>query len=364
MHADQKPFVSILMPALNEEAYISAALASIMPQRDEVHYEVLVIDGGSTDRTRAIVEEIAASNSRVRLVANEKRIQAAAVNLGARTADARARYLVRADCHLHYPEDFVERCVSTLADKNVASVVVPMHTEGTTCLQRAIAAAQNSRLGNGGSAHRRPGWSGLVEHGHHAAFDRKTFLDLGGYDEDFTHNEDAEFDKRLVQSGARIFLDSGAAITYYPRTSFAALARQYFSYGWGRASTLIKHSSLPRARQMLPVAAFLANLAAAALSVIDLRFLLLSAAYVLACSVWGLGLAIAKRQICLVLAGPAAIVMHMSWAAGFLLKLLRDRPAGVARARRSWSETLAPLRSNERDRSQARREEIPAPQAR
>jgi succinoglycan biosynthesis protein ExoA len=323
--ADSKPFVSILMPALNEERYISAAIASIIPRSPDVPFEVLVIDGGSTDRTQEIVQAIAVSDPRVRLIVNDKRIQAAAVNLGATVADARARYLVRADCHMSYPDGFVEQCVSQLAALEVASIVVPMRAEGSTCVQRAIAAAQNSRLGNGGSAHRMAGQSRLVEHGHHAGFDRDVFLELGGYDETFTHNEDAEYDRRLVQSGRQIYLDGAAVLTYYPRSDFLSLARQYFKHGAGRASTLLKHRTPPGVRQMLPVAAMIACLLSLGLAILHPAFLAVPAGYGGACTAWGLMLAAWQRQACLILAGPAAITMHMSWAVGFVHRLCCGR---------------------------------------
>lgn len=323
MVADTIPLVSIIMPALNEEHYISAAIASIIPKTDEVRYELLVVDGGSTDNTARIVAAFAASNPRIRLISNAKRIQAAAVNIAARLADPRSKYLVRADCHLRYPDGFVERCIEGLRAKQVASIVVPMHTEGTTCLQKAVAVAQNSKLGNGASAHRLPGWSGFVDHGHHAAFDRQTFLELGGYDEAFTHNEDAEFDSRLIRAGKRIYLDGEAAVTYYPRSSLGPLARQYFAYGWGRASTLLKHRALPKVRHMLPVFVLLGCVASAGLATFHLGFLAFPIAYVLVCIVWGFYLAVREREMCPALSGLAAIVMHMTWAAGFLARLIR-----------------------------------------
>jgi succinoglycan biosynthesis protein ExoA len=320
---ESMPFVSIVMPALNEERYISQAIASIIPKSGSLLYELLVVDGGSTDDTRKIVEGIAASNPRIRILGNTKRIQSAAVNIAARLADPRSNYLVRADCHLRYPEGFVERCIGELSSKNVASVVVPMRTEGTTCMQRAIAAAQNSRMGNGGSAHRIQGQSGFVDHGHHAAFDRKTFLELGGYDEEFTHNEDAEFDKRLVGSGKRIYLDSHATVTYYPRASLGSLARQYFRHGAGRASTLLKHRTIPKMRQILPVAVLLGCAGSLALSFFHPLFLAFPFAYGASCILWGIGLAMRRREACLALSGIAAIVMHMSWGCGFLKSLLK-----------------------------------------
>lgn len=318
-----KPFVSIVMPALNEERYIAAALASIAPRSSTLDYEILVVDGGSTDRTRAIVEAEAAVNPRIRLVRNDKRIQSAAMNLAARLADPRSRYLVRADCHSHYPERFVERCIATLIDTQAASVVVPMRTQGTSCMQKAIAGAQNSRLGNGGSAHRAGGRSGFVEHGHHAAFDRDAFLALGGYDESFTHNEDAEFDVRLVRSGRRIFLQHEAAILYFPRSDLVSLARQYFKYGSGTARTSLKHKVVPKLRRALP----LAILAACATSLLVAPVLpiaiLVPALYAALCLTWGLALAVKWRDRCLMLSGPAAMVMHLSWAVGFLSQLTR-----------------------------------------
>lgn len=329
MPASSQPFVTIIMPALNEERYIAAAIASIVPRSQELQFEVLVVDGGSTDRTRAIVEELAAKDARIRMLHNEKRLQAAAVNLGARLADARSVCFVRADCHLTYPEGFVERCMRTLRQQDVASVVVPMRTEGSSCLQRAIAAAQNSRLGNGGSLHRSAGRSGLVQHGHHAAFDRRTFLALGGYDETFTHNEDAEFDMRLVRSGEKIYLDTEAMVTYHPRADIASLARQYFRHGTGRARTLSKHRSLPLVRQLLPVAVLVACLMSLLLVAVHPAFAAIAVLYVLACITWGSALAVRHRQACVLLSGFAAMTMHMSWAAGFVRGLVltwRDRP--------------------------------------
>jgi succinoglycan biosynthesis protein ExoA len=315
------PFVSIVMPALNEERHIRDAIASIVPRPGVLDYELLVLDGGSTDRTRAIVAELAAADPRIRLIPNERQLQSAGVNLAAQLADPRSAHLVRADCHMLYPDRFVERCVRDLSEKQVASVVVPMHTRGATCMQRAIAAAQNSRLGNGGSAHRLIGWSGFVEHGHHAGFDRRTFLELGGYDESFSHNEDAEFDTRLTRAGRRIYLNGDIPVTYFPRADLVSLARQYFRHGRGRASTLIKHRTRPRMRQVLPVAIVLANALSLGLAIFQPSFLLLPLLYALLCLLWGAALAIRERDACLAFSGIAAIVMHVSWGTGFLARL-------------------------------------------
>lgn len=334
------PFLAVIIPALNEEAYIAGCLQSLIGQWPEQACEILVVDGGSTDRTPAIVAEFATRHPMVRLIPNPHRIQSAAMNLGARLASPRAAVLIRADAHAVYPADFVRRCVAELLRTGATSVVVPMHTMARdgNGLQRAIAAAQSSKLGNGGSAHRVGATSGFVEHGHHAAFDRAFFLSLGGYDESFTHNEDAELDHRASLSSGRIWMCADAPVVYFPRTSLAALAKQYAKHGGGRARTLRKHRLTPKPRQMAPVAALLGCAAGLAAAPILPAAAAATLAYPLACFGWGAAQAARRRDPWMLAAGPAMVVMHLAWAMGFLRSLARaSRPPAEAMA------SVAPL---------------------
>lgn len=312
------PLVTIAMPALNEARHIAAAITSVLPDRDGLACELLVVDGGSSDGTCAIVQALSERDPRIRLIHNERRIQASGLNLAARLADPGSAYLVRADCHAAYPAGWVQNLVDTIRLREAVSVVVPLLTVGVSPVQRAIAAAQNSRLGNGGSAHRLGGISGYVQHGHHAVFDRREFLRVGGYDESFTHNEDAELDRRLCMGGGRIYLAAELAVTYFPRESLRSLARQYYLYGRGCARTLEKHASLPGLRQILPALVLLYALAALALAAVAPGLMILVALYVAVCGLSGLALALKAREPILAMSGPAAIAMHLSWAAGFL----------------------------------------------
>jgi hypothetical protein len=83
-----------------------------------------------------------------------------------------------------------------------------MHTAGHTCFERAAAAEQNSILGNGSAAHRNETGGRWVEHGHHALMTINAFRAVGGYDETFTHNEDAKLDARLKVEGFHIYLSA------------------------------------------------------------------------------------------------------------------------------------------------------------
>jgi succinoglycan biosynthesis protein ExoA len=314
--------IPIVVPTLNEEAYIVKCLRSLLRQAPEDQLQILVLDGSSTDRTVELVESLRVEHPCISVVHNPKRLQSAAVNLAATVADPRGSVLFRADAHSEYPPNFVRDCLQALQAPGVTSVVVPMRTVGSGRWERAIAAAQNSRLGNGGAAHRIGGRSGFVDHGHHAAFDRKFFQTIGGYNETFSHNEDAEFDYRTSQAGGKIWMCAEAAITYFPKRQFGALAKQYYRHGRGRARTLLTHRLRPKIRQVGPLLILFAAFAGALLAPVNLIFGLLPLTYVLLCLTWGLMRALAARDPWMLAMGPACITMHLSWSAGFLSALV------------------------------------------
>jgi succinoglycan biosynthesis protein ExoA len=325
--SDTMPIVTVVVPVLNEEAHIAECLNGLLAQDFEGEVEILVLDGGSTDRTRAIVGDYVDRYDIIRLIENPRRLQSAACNQAARLAAEGASVLIRADAHALYPRDFISLCVDTLRFDSITSVVVPMRAAGQCGFQRAAAAVQNSWLGNGGSAHRGEGRSGFVDHGHHAAFDMAFFRQVGGYDERFTHNEDAELDHRMRAAGGRIWMCRSAGIVYFPRSGWRSLARQYFNHGKGRARMLRKHALRPRPRQLAPLLSMAWSAAGLALMPVSPWFLSLPLSYALACCATGAAVARRSGDPTLLIAGPIAMTIHMSWAAGVLNTLLTTRTA-------------------------------------
>ena len=70
------------MPAYNADRFIEVALRSLLREREAVALDIIVIDDGSTDGTRAIVERLASSHAEVRLLENPRKGIAAARNTG------------------------------------------------------------------------------------------------------------------------------------------------------------------------------------------------------------------------------------------------------------------------------------------
>jgi succinoglycan biosynthesis protein ExoA len=309
---------------LNEQAHIARLILEISDVPPWLDQLIVVVDGGSVDATPEIVARIAARNPRVRLLANPQKLQSAGINLAARTFGAGRRWLVRIDAHSAYPRGYIASLVKEARFTGAASVVVAMSSRGRTGFQSAAAAAQNSILGTGGSAHRRPGKAEFVDHGHHALFDLQWFLALGGYDEGLSHNEDAEYDARLSRAGGGIWLTRETEVVYFPRSHPVELFRQYANYGRGRAATLMRHRMRPKIRQILP-----ACVAPALLALPFSPWIPVAAVPALIwcalCLVFG---PVAGRQggvKSAAMTGFAAMVMHLAWSVGFWRQVLAER---------------------------------------
>lgn len=314
-----------VIPCLNEAAHLPKLLAQML---DEPGIDLLAIaDGGSTDGSREIVRRWSETDPRIRLLDNPQRLQSAGVNLAVATFGNGFDWLLRIDAHCLYPEGYVATLLAAATAQECDAVVVPMITRGRDGFQLAAAAAQNSVLGTGGSAHRHVGEGGkFVEHGHHALMSLPLFRKIGGYCESMPCNEDAEFDHRFGLVGGKIWLEPAAAIVYFPRSSPMALARQYFRYGSGRARNLLRHRMKPRLRQLFPLAVPVA-LAVLPLATIDPLWAVPAAGWLALCLALGGIAGLRQGGGWALLAGAAAAIMHLAWALGFLRELA-ENPCG------------------------------------
>jgi succinoglycan biosynthesis protein ExoA len=321
----------IVIPCLNEAAHLPGLLDGLCADPAAANARIVVADGGSTDGSADIV--LKRTDPRITLLPNPRRIQSAGVNLAARTFGADADLLVRVDAHAGYPVDFLSQLVAAQSESGADSVTVAMRAAANTrsCFQRAVAAAQNSVLGAGGSPHRKAGERRWVDHGHHALIKLAAFRAAGGYDENFTHNEDAEFDARLVRNGGRILLAADIAIDYFPRSNARALAKQYFKHGQGRARTTLKHRLALKPRQLAPISIAPA-VALALLAPLTLWAALPATVWLGACLSYGLWLGVRERDACAAAAGIPAAIMHFAWSVGFLREWVtaaRHRPTAA-----------------------------------
>jgi len=318
--------VLVAIPTLNEALHIEAVIDQLYVDLPACEVQFVIADGGSTDGTIEVIRRLTEDRQGLSFVHNPQRLQSAGVNLVVRQYGQDADVLVRCDAHASYPRGFLRSLVESLQEVDADSVVVPMDSVGDSCLQRAVAWVSDSAIGSGGSAHRGGRQSRFVDHGHHAAIKMESFRRAGGYVETFSHNEDAEFDCRLRALGGKIYLDTDIRIEYQPRASLPKLFKQYFNYGKGRSRTVRRHPTSFKVRQFAVPAFMSACAVAIVLSPLLPLLLMLPAFYIFVLAATSLSITLKKRSVCGLLAGPAAMTMHVSWALGFMsgILLLRE----------------------------------------
>ena len=317
-HSNQ---VLVVIPALNEADHIEQCLRSLIDDDPFMTgVKIVVADGGSTDGTQEIVTQFTRHHPDLHLVDNPQRLQSGGINIAVtQHAAPQHRLLIRCDAHAVYPVNYVRDIVSAFErHPDAASVATVMDAKGSSCFQRASAWVVDTPLGSGGSAHRGGSKSGWVDHAHHAGFRLDWFQRIGGYDPEFSHNEDAEYDHRLGLAGGRIWLDADIRLDYQMRPTPGRLFRQYWTYGRGRAKTVLKHSMRPRLRQVIPVINFALIADCLIFGFFWKPLLIWPGIYLGALIAVSCVGAIKMRSPCGAWAGVVLGIIHNAWAAGFI----------------------------------------------
>ncbi|MEL6637502.1 MAG: glycosyltransferase family 2 protein [Bacteroidota bacterium] len=225
--------ISLLLPCWNEIDFIEAVLRNALEQKiSSEEMEILVIDGGSDDGTREVVQRYAATHPQIQLLDNPDRYVPQAMNRGIHAA--RGEVIIRWDAHAAYPTDYVSRLVDYLEREGVDNVggrweIAPRNPGARA---RAIALVLAHPLGVGNATYR------LAKEGARevdtvpfGCYPRRVFERFGQYDERLRRNQDIELNRRILRGGGRIVLLPEVVITYYARSTYGGLWRNNFANG-------------------------------------------------------------------------------------------------------------------------------------
>jgi glycosyltransferase involved in cell wall biosynthesis len=311
----QLPAVSVVLPVLNEELHLANAVQSILSQDYAGTLEIILALGPSKDKTNEIAERLASANTRISLVNNPSGRTAVGLNLALNKSTNPV--IVRVDAHAEIQRNYISLAIEVMRLSGAVNVGGIMGAQGVSSFEKAVARAMRSPLGVGASRFHTGGDSGYVDTVYLGVFLRAAVIAVGGFDERFIRAQDWELNFRLRQAGGKIFFDPRLHVTYRPRSTVRALAKQYFEYGRWRRVVSRRHKGTINYRYLAPPFSLIAALLSIILAVA------LNALFIIPAAIYGIflifaSLLIGKGIIEKILLPMVLFTMQMSWGLGFL----------------------------------------------
>lgn len=321
--------VAVVMPVLNESAFIGRTLEQIyLLEYPMERVEVVVADGGSTDNTRAIAESFKGRFGSLRVLDNVSRYPSAGRNVGIRHSTALC--VIVLDGHICLPAKQLFRDMIDIFERTGADCLCrpqPLNPPDIDEFQAAVAACRKSLLGHRPGSEIYSDAEGFVDPTSSGAMYRRTVFDeVGRFDESFDACEDVDFNYRVRRAGLKAYLSPKLKVLYYPRESLAKLWRQMFRYGKGRFRFAYKHRawSLTEWLAGAGAAAFVFFFCLALVSPTAREiFVTATGLYILALIFFSAYLAARERHMGCLLLGPLIFpTIHFGLGFGFLSGLL------------------------------------------
>ncbi len=247
--------ISVIVPVRNEEKFIRGTLDGLLEQDYPAdRFEVLIIDGESTDSTAQIVREYVSEHPNVHLFANPKKWSSAARNIG--IEQARGEAVVVVDGHCEFVDDqYLNNLEAAFSRDDIVCLGRPQCLEisGGSLMQQAIALARASRLGHHPDSFIYSDQERTVPaHSVAVAYRRSVFDQVGKFDEQFDACEDVELNHRIDKAKLKCLLAPKILLRYHPRASLRGLFRQMGRYGRGRIRLSRKHPETFSLKSFVP----------------------------------------------------------------------------------------------------------------
>lgn len=309
------PAISVIIPVLNEQNHLAAAVKSVLGQKYSGDIEVLLALGPSRDNTNRVAAELAAADKRIRLIDNPRGLTTVGLNEAVR--QSKHGIVVRIDAHSEPAPGYLENGVRILLEKKADLLGGIMDAKGTSAFQKAVAWAYTSRFGIGGAKFHVGGDEGEAESAYLGIFQKSALERVGGYDEGIVRGEDWDLAQRIKKSGGLVWFSPELKVTYWPRGTWSKLAKQFMSTGIWRGDLTRRNASGASLRYWIPpvlVGAVAWGLFLLAnghwYGILPSAVYLMGVAF-LASTASGLSL---KSRVALLIALPT---MHFSWGLGF-----------------------------------------------
>ena len=226
--------VSIIITARNEEKYLPMLFEDILNQTYPLqNIEVVLMDSNSTDNTRKLMEEFKNNNESlsVKIVTNERQIQAAGFNEGVKHATGDV--VLKIDAHSRIPQDFVQKNVNEIiAGAFVCGGNRPTVVDSDDDFSKTLHIVEESALGSSIANYRKSNVKRKVNSVFHGMYRKEVFEKVGLADERLLRTEDNEFHYRVRKAGYDIIFNPEIESYQYIRPTFTKMIQQKFANGY------------------------------------------------------------------------------------------------------------------------------------
>jgi cellulose synthase/poly-beta-1,6-N-acetylglucosamine synthase-like glycosyltransferase len=237
---DPDRFVTVMIPAYNEEAVIERSIRTVLASTD-VRIEVIVIDDGSKDRTSEIVRDAFADDPRVRLLTLENGGKARALNRGLDLATG--EIVIALDADTQFEPTTIARLARWFGDPKLGAVAGNAKVGNRVNLVTRWQAleyitAQNLERRALASLNAMTVVPGAV-----GAWRLEAVRSVGGYPDD-TLAEDQDLTIAIQRAGWKVHYDQFAVAWTESPENFKGLAKQRFRWAYGTLQCLWKHGTI------------------------------------------------------------------------------------------------------------------------
>ncbi|MGD0354783.1 MAG: glycosyltransferase [Dehalococcoidia bacterium] len=239
-------FISVVIPTFNNEDTIEECLKSIFSNENAPKFEVIVVDGGSTDRTVEIVKQFPVRTPKLR--ESGRIYHAESVNYG--VSQALGEIIAFTDADVRVEKNWLSVLSKHFDDPHIAGVGGPNITPNDEPFwPKCFGILMESFLGGAG-ARNTAIYKNIREVDHNppvnSALRKIDFMEVGGQGETVGPADDTVLDAKIRRRGRKLIYDPTMIVWHHRRKTLKSFLWQLFLYGRGRASVFLKYpESLP-----------------------------------------------------------------------------------------------------------------------
>jgi len=318
------PFISIIIPAKNEEQLVRGCLVSLHAlDYPKEKIEIIIVDGLSTDRTASVAREMGAI-----VISNAKQTVSPGRNIGFENARGELVAFTDADCIVD--KKWLINCVHYFEDENVACVGGPNLTpENESDFGKAVGFVFDQPIFAAGSIHARE-LNDIKEvsslPGCNAIYRRSVLTQVMPLDESMLTADDTILNREIIDLGYKLLYTPDVIVLHYRRPTPWRLWKQFYRYAIGRLQVGKKDKRLLNPMHILTGLSLPIIIIALLILVLNSQYQLLIATLILAFIFFGyfaIKAMIKWKSIAVGLWVPFIIILIMkAWSFGFLRELI------------------------------------------